>query len=80
MKQEEALELVKQLKSGREIRIGHYAAGYEQFKFQPTPPLFIYRREDTAVEIYNPSVEEQRFKEQEFIAFLVKNFQYKDIV
>ena len=79
MTKEEAEKIVELLKSERTYKQGHYHYGYEYCWYDKTTDLFIRKLEDLAMDMFNPSITEEKLSENEFIENLVKSYEYEEM-
>jgi hypothetical protein len=76
----EAYEVIKYLKSGKQYKQGHYQVGYEYLYYDSAKKSFVYKREELGLDFFNPEITEEFLSEKEMINELIKKFSYKDII
>ncbi|MEZ7893029.1 MAG: hypothetical protein QMC67_14915 [Candidatus Wallbacteria bacterium] len=77
MKITEAEKIIKMLRNGKSLKLGHYSAGYETFYYNAETSKFMCKREDMGLDMYNPDISESEFSKKEIMDFLVKGYEYK---
>ena len=76
----QAQEISDLLKSGKQYKQGHYHYGYEYFWYVESSSTFMYKKEDLAMDMFNPEITEVELSEESFLAKLVSNHRYSDLV
>ncbi|MBN2890736.1 MAG: hypothetical protein JXL97_02615 [Bacteroidales bacterium] len=76
MTSQQASEIVKILKGGKEYKSGHYHYGYIYYYF--SNDKFFKKREDLSVNIFEPTIDIEEFTEQNFIEHLVNEADFEE--
>ena len=80
MTEKEALKAIEHLKKNKKFRQGHYQAGYTEYFFEKKHNSFIEKIEDFSCDIFNPTIREKKYTENDFTALLMADFEYNDFV
>lgn len=67
MNKEETFEIIDLLKSGKQFKQGHYISGYVYYFYNKEKNCFVEKTEDMGIDMYNPSVEEKEYQQNQFI-------------
>ena len=78
MNKSEAKKAISLLKKGKNYKAGHYHYGYYHITYNSTKNEFLFKKEDLAMDMYNPEITESILTEEELMEMFTKNDSYDD--
>ncbi len=80
MTKTEARMIADIIKAGKKHKSGHYHYGYVYLWYEKSEKCFKYKKEDLAMNIYEPDITIENLSEEEFIEKLTGYYKYNETV